>query len=772
MLRVALFAVAARTAAAEANSSATVLDARVCAFDRIHINWTLAAPPRDAHLALYETTPVIGKDAPRPRAKVPLPLPPLPPVDADLPRELHDLSGGVAAEPVLTSMRWDADSWTMTLEFEHPTNAPPIENVRDFDRLVTTNIELRALTASWEAGGQHLALRINAPGDADAVQEAFDAKSFWAACAPWPPPPTHPHILSGVASVRVPVASRYAVGLVNGGIIEAAAGTVVVEFCDDAVIRDMDRVNEAQAPEVDDDDVWLELGGIYASTGHQHVSLPPEELPLTALGDWGLEFWLYVEDEPTGAHRGLFFKGDVDRLGGQRTPSAWLAADSNRVALRVSTDKGLDVGADTDVPLPLRKWTHLQFGFHNLSHSDNVKYLLTLDVDGARDATLEIFDPVTWNDGPLQLFRDPDRAGARGFVADVIVRARAPTRENAQWHYATARRVDRPDLRTHVAEPVDALVMADDPWAAALLTTEACAPYAERVAAYEAAPSRADASRVAAEILLFGAERLATGPKRCEGDAPPPLDAAAVQRGVAHLERAVSLGDAAAARMLAALTLAGFTSRDGNLKAIAPPSQRTVVVASSIGDAVHNNTQQAVRLLLIAASRGDARACLALSGRYRFGRGLSQSREASAWYAKCAAVVARDEFHTPGEQTFVELNRLTDETVDDGSVDDNQRGDEDAQLQAQMQRAEEGDVDACVASGDLLYWGARGFQRDHERARRFFKTAADADHAHARCLYASMLLRGEGGDTDHGEAVQQWRAVLESTTCVILASNR
>ena len=46
--------------------------------------------------------------------------------------------------------------------------------------------------------------------------------------------------------------------------------------------------------------------------------------------------------------------------------------------------------------------------------------------------------------------------------------------------------------------------------------------------------------------------------------------------------------------------------------------------------------------------------------------------------------------------------------------------------------------------GDLLYWGARGFQRDHVRARRFFKVAADADHAHARCLYASMLLRGEG----------------------------
>ena len=218
------------------------------------------------------------------------------------------------------------------------------------------------------------------------------------------------------------------------------------------------------------------------------------------------------------------------------------------------------------------------------------------------------------------------------------------------------------------------------------------------------------------------------------------------------------MGDAAAARMLASFTLAGFVSTETkDLKAIAPPHSTGPVVASRLGDAVHtNNTERAVQLLLTAAMHGDARACLSLSNRYRFGRGTPQSQEAAAWYAKCAAAIAKDEFHTPGEQTFVELNRITDETVADGTVDDNQRGDEDAQLQAQMQRAEEGDIEACVASGDLLYWGARGFQRDHERARRFFKVAADADHAHARCLYASMLLRGEGGDTNHAEAVRQY----------------
>ena len=143
------FAVLVAVAAAETNSSALLLDKSVCAYDRIRVNWTLTKPPSDPHIALYETTPVIGNEAPRPRAKIPITLPPLPPVDADLPRELHDLSGGVAVEPLLTAMRWNADNWIMTLEFEKPTNAPPIADVRAFDRMLSTNIDLRALTASW-----------------------------------------------------------------------------------------------------------------------------------------------------------------------------------------------------------------------------------------------------------------------------------------------------------------------------------------------------------------------------------------------------------------------------------------------------------------------------------------------------------------------------------------------------------------------------------------------------------------------------------------------
>ena len=87
MLRIAFLAVAARAAEAS-NSSALLLNKSVCAYDRIRVNWTLTKPPSDPHLALYETTPVLGNEAPRPRAKVPISLPPLPPVDAAVPAQL------------------------------------------------------------------------------------------------------------------------------------------------------------------------------------------------------------------------------------------------------------------------------------------------------------------------------------------------------------------------------------------------------------------------------------------------------------------------------------------------------------------------------------------------------------------------------------------------------------------------------------------------------------------------------------------------------------
>ena len=63
-----------------------------------------------------------------------------------------------------------------------------------------------------------------------------------------------------------------------------------------------------------------------------------------------------------------------------------------------------------------------------------------------------------------------------------------------------------------------------------------------------------------------------------------------------------------------------------------------------------------------------------------------------------------------------------------------------------MMRAEEGDVPAMVTMGDLHYWGTRGIERDHARARAYFDRAAAAGNQQAMCLAAGMYIKGEGGD--------------------------
>ena len=42
-------------------------------------------------------------------------------------------------------------------------------------------------------------------------------------------------------------------------------------------------------------------------------------------------------------------------------------------------------------------------------------------------------------------------------------------------------------------------------------------------------------------------------------------------------------------------------------------------------------------------------------------------------------------------------------------------GDDDEQLQYLLMQADEGNVDAMVTVGELLYWGSRGFTRDQVR---------------------------------------------------------
>jgi TPR repeat protein len=104
-------------------------------------------------------------------------------------------------------------------------------------------------------------------------------------------------------------------------------------------------------------------------------------------GSWSLVAWMWLwggptEDRSTGnatspaggpfepKFRSLFFKGPGGSVQ-DRTPSAWLLPDSNRVLMRVSQKEPSydpDVGVTSVGELPIREWVHVAFTFNNASH--------------------------------------------------------------------------------------------------------------------------------------------------------------------------------------------------------------------------------------------------------------------------------------------------------------------------------------------------------------------------------------------------------------------
>jgi len=78
-----------------------------------------------------------------------------------------------------------------------------------------------------------------------------------------------------------------------------------------------------------------------------------------------------------------------------------------------------------------------------------------------------------------------------------------------------------------------------------------------------------------------------------------------------------------------------------------------------------------------------------------------------------------------------------------------------------MMRAEEGHVLSMIAMGDLYYWGGRGLERDHVRARGYFERAANLGNINAMSLAAGMFIKGEGGAKNVTRAVELYEAAAK-----------
>uniref|UniRef100_A0A7S3JRD6 LamG-like jellyroll fold domain-containing protein n=1 Tax=Aureoumbra lagunensis TaxID=44058 RepID=A0A7S3JRD6_9STRA len=620
----------------------------------------------------------------------------------------------------VTSMSWEPPDRRLIINFQEATNQFEIADAVALRRVLNMSIRLKGvITCRWIGAKQLEALVLDAP-EAYAVDAAFRNGTFTVAAAP---ARRKARSIQGNHTARIAIPGIYNwVLLHRDEIIARSTKDIRIKSCDDSLVDTLYTTKKNNSVLAEENkSPWFEAIGTLTLTGqHQALQLPDDELPgslfPSSLGGT-LSFWLFgLEADFPQAHRALFFKGDVARLGGQRTPSAWLLPGSGRLALRISADaEYLDAGVDSFRPAArYGNWTHLAFVW-----TKEFKYQLY--IDGALDCEFSA-SPVLFNDGPLYLGRDPDRPGPIALFANIRL---WPTPLSSAEIRALLLRKD--DIRL---TPPSWLLFHrqmrknEDGLHAHKEAEEAGCdmPTSERLALYETSAALGDgiAARRAAEILLYGAERYTKRSLRCPSDIHLEYN---ILKAEHYLRIALELNrqDANAARELGFLLL---------FKGI---------------------TQEAWGLLVYAAALNDARAQLALAQEAK----NQHQIETAAWLMRLAAETANNEFHTPGEQTLAEMDALSEVRLSKGP-EKAQRGENDAELQAQIARAEQGDdVQALISTADLFYWGARGFTRDHARARRYLQHAVQAhDHTHAMALYAAMLLRGEGGPANHEEALK------------------
>lgn len=154
----------------------------------------------------------------------------------------------------------------------------------------------------------------------------------------------------------------------------------------------------------------------------------------------------------------------------------------------------------------------------------------------------------------------------------------------------------------------------------------------------------------------------------------------------------------------------------------------------------------------LAAMAGRKDAFVVLARRYTLGDGIPlASRDIGVYHYYHAAIDASAAYHERGKQPLHEMNRLYDGLKVD--LTKGQLGDDDELIQFQKLRAEQGDVNAMAAMGDLYYWGARGMPRDHVQAHKYFSRAADAGHVSSQSALAGMLLKGEGAPQNNESAI-------------------
>ena len=522
-------------------------------------------------------------------------------------------------------------------------------------------------------------------------------------------------------------------------------------------------------------------------------------------------------------YRTLFYKGDPDAKTMERTPSAFItplpqrnsalsldpggdqeALDEvtppNPLLLQLSTGSQADVGAESKRGIEVDRFNHLVFILSAGTYQ--------LFIDGELDSKLQFDDPIIHNDHSLMLGYAPGMNGPKMIMSDLKVWASelSPDEVKKIWTREAGRHStvgtlkpttsDRKSLaiwppsgipQKHVESTRESTLAT----LSSIRERECGGDVRERLMLWEEAANcgSTSAALMTAEIYLFGTERENLLRRGSNSSPCSTLNVGErdIKQSMKYLELASSggnaesmyrlslllssgvgiegvdemglsglgLGDGAGAATIAA-TIRSETP-GGAQESTAAIMQAPLSTPAATSEAI---SSYALDLLHLAAGKGHVNAAMILAHRYSKGYGVKVDHEAATYYMRISSDSASDYYHLPGNQPMHEFHRLR--VGHEADLVKGQQGEDDEQLQFTILMAEKGDVEAMSNYASMLYWGVRGFERDHVKALDFWNRAAEHGHVGALCGAASMYVRGEGMDTpDITKAVEYYEQARE-----------
>ena len=453
----------------------------------------------------------------------------------------------------------------------------------------------------------------------------------------------------------------------------------------------------------------------------------------------------------------------------------------NPLLLQLSTVATDEASSPSKLGLTTATWTHLAFTLDDDDGSDDgsSKCSYKIYVNGVLDTELYFSDKVLHNDYPMMIGHAPGMPGPKMMLSSLQVYDEVLDKESIAklWkRQLNAHELDRGAFNdSFLASGLSPRLIGSSPSMLLEATfqemkkvqseNDCGGDVDERLGLWEDAAKMGSgkAALMAAEIYIYGTERANllkrdAGGKLCD---VLELSKRDMSKGVRYLEIASARGSGEAMYKLSLMLSSGLgvagidalqhaqplspapltppspsPSRSTPSKVMAPPLSTQTVSNARI-------SKIALDLLHLAAGVGHVNAALNLANRYKRGfGGVKVDHEAAAHYLRVSSDAAHEYYHTPGNQPLHEYHRLR--VGHEADIQKGQKGDDDEELQYTIMMAEKGDLEAMNSYAGMLYWGVRGFERDHKKALYYWDKAAERGHVGALCGAASMYLRGEG----------------------------